>query len=308
MLKYIIISVFIVLFASCCIGQQFTDLYGDYLGQIAPGDTPLVFARGIISTDDLEHSPAVFSYDGNEVHWITIQPPNPNNKEWLSRALTMQRKNGRWTTPKLLKYDITAISADGQLGYFRSIENMDIWVVEKQSDNWVKPKCLNFVTNYPELKLAADPSVAQNGTLYFVSNAEGLGTQNHYGIYCSEFIKGEYTKPQLLPNKINLSPYLNWTPFIAPDEGYLIFSSNRKGEFGEGDLYISFLDRNTESWSEPVNMGEPINTSTQERLPGVSPDGKYLFFTRWTHDHNQDVFWVSAKIIDKLRETSNIEK
>ncbi|MBN1998521.1 hypothetical protein JW935_13265 [candidate division KSB1 bacterium] len=31
---------------------------------------------------------------------------------------------------------------------------------------------------------------------------------------------------------------------------------------------------------EPVNMGETINTTRQERLPGVSPDQKHLFFTR----------------------------
>ena len=55
-------------------------------------------------------------------------------------------------------------------------------------------------------------------------------------------------------------------------------------------------------------MGEPINTGAQERLPGVSPDGRYLFFTRWTPDHNQDVFWVSANIINRLRKQENIVK
>ena len=49
-------------------GQQFTDLYGDYLGQTPPGDTPAVFAPGIVSTSHLEHSPAIFSNDGNEVY------------------------------------------------------------------------------------------------------------------------------------------------------------------------------------------------------------------------------------------------
>jgi hypothetical protein len=55
-------------------------------------------------------------------------------------------------------------------------------------------------------------------------------------------------------------------------------------------------------------LGEPINTNTTERFPAVSPDGKYLFFTRWTPDHDEDVFWVSAKIIDRLREKSNMKK
>jgi hypothetical protein len=52
-------------------------------------------------------------------------------------------------------------------------------------------------------------------------------------------------------------------------------------------------------------MGELINTRTQERFPGLSPDGKYLFFTRgirWTPpDYDHDIFWVSAGIIEKLK-------
>ena len=56
-------------------------------------------------------------------------------------------------------------------------------------------------------------------------------------------------------------------------------------------------------------MGEPINTWAQETFPTVSPDGKYVFFTRWTNDKNDmDVYWVSAKIIDRLREENNVKK
>lgn len=288
--------------------HDFTDLYGDYLGQTPPGDTPMVFARGIVSTNDLEHSPAIFSTDGSEVYWVSVRLPGPDNSEALNRVMTMQRKNGRWTVPQVSPYNITALSSDGHFGYFRSLEDMDMWVVEKQNDNWVNPKCLNLVKKYPELKLAANPSIANSGTLYFVGNAEGLKTQNNYGIYRTEITKGEYIKPELLPRRINLPPFLNWTPFIASDESYLIFSSNRDGELGEGDLYISFHDISTNTWYDPINMGEPINTRAQERLPGVTPDGKYLFFTRWTPEHNQDVYWVSAKIINRLREQENILK
>ena len=61
-------------------------------------------------------------------------------------------------------------------------------------------------------------------------------------------------------NSINLSPYNNLFPFIAPDESYLIFTSDRKGNFGGGDLYISFHNIDTDTWTEPINMGAPINT------------------------------------------------
>ncbi len=286
---------------------EFTDLYGDYLGQTQPTDTPLVFAYDIISTVDLEHSPAIFTPDGNEVYWITARPPGLNNSDWLNRALTMQRKNNRWSVPINSPYFFNSISADGQKGLFWSHDKKDIFIVERQGDNWGDSKCLNILTRYPELQIAVDPSITNNGTIYFMSINEELGIQYNYGIYRIKLINGEYADPELLPHSINLPPFQNWTPFIAPDENYLIFSSNRDGQYGEGDLYISFHDNNTDMWSEPINMGETINTESQERLPGISPDGKYLFFTRYIPKRSDDVFWVSSKIIDILRE-KNIKK
>jgi ankyrin repeat protein len=282
--------------------HDFTGLYGDYLGQNPPGDTPVVFARDIVSTDDLEHSPAVFSPDGNEVYWFTARPPGPNDKDWLNRAMTMRRIGNRWTLPRVSPFNGPLMfSPDGRRGYFWSHDDKDIFVIERQDDDWSEPKGLKFMTKYPELGFAVDPSSAANGTLYFLCIAEGSGLRNNYAICRSRLANGEYGKPELLPRSINLPPFQSWTPFIAPDESYLIFSSDRSGQIGGGDLYISFHDIKADAWSEPVNMGVPVNTRTQERLPGVSPDGKYLFFTRDNPPHSQDVFWVSAAIIEKLK-------
>lgn len=127
------------------------------------------------------------------------------------------------------------------------------------------------------------------------------GPMNGDGIYRAEFINGEYTKPEPLPLSINKAGFLNWTPFIAADESYLLFSSNRKDPNNDGgDLYIS-LHLIDGSWTNPVNLGEAVNSPGQERFPMLSPDGKHLFFTRPTSEFHQDVFWVNAKIIDELR-------
>jgi Tol biopolymer transport system component len=53
-------------------------------------------------------------------------------------------------------------------------------------------------------------------------------------------------------------------------------------------------------------MGETINSKRMERFPSVSPDGKYFFFTQMTPGSNEDVYWVSSNIIDRLREKSLI--
>lgn len=321
MRKGLLIAILILLVISS-FGQQFTDLYGDYLGQTPPGDTPMVFARGIVSTDYQEHGAPSFSPDGNEVYWYSNRRPGPENKEWLSFTMTMRRENNRWSAPYVAPQKRFPIfSADGRKAYFSSARphsdtvqvippDLDIWFVERQGDDWSQPKYLNLVARYPELRWAGVGSVASNGTLYFMSYRLGQPDDNgnNLGIYRTELINGEYAKPELLPSCINLLPFLNWTPFIAPDESYLIFSSSRETPKADGgDLYVSFRQPDG-SWTNPVTLGKPINTDQQERFPRVSWDGKYLFFSRWTPDHDEDVFWVSSKIIDRLREKSNIKK
>ena len=284
---------------------DFHNLSGDYLGQPLPGATPEVFARGIVSTDDLEHSAPSFSPDGNEVLWTANRPPGPDNKEWFTYSLTMQRENGRWSALRVTPLDgMPRFSPDDRRVYFHSRE--DIWVVEKQGDQWSEPRCLGLISRFPELKAVYMPSVTITGTLYFVGPAPGL--KNDSGIYRTEFVNGEYTKPRLLPRNINLPPFQNSAPFIAPDESYLLFSSNRTGSLDDhGDLYISRRQADG-SWTEPVSLGEPVNSPVQEVFPGLSPDGKYLFFCRYTPGHNNDVYWVSAATIPALHPVTRLPK
>ena len=278
-------------------------LTGDYLGQTPPGATPRVFARGIVSTDDLEHSAPAFTPDGNEVFWRENRQPGPDNKEWLFFTLIMRRENGVWLAPYRAPFGgdgMVLFSADGQRVYFSQSRSTirDIWFAERKGNGWSEPKCLNFVSRWPELKSASVDSIARNGTLYFSGYAPGPFHDS--GIYRAKLVNGEYTKPELLPRNINLSPFLNWTPFIAPDESYLLFASTRTGSLGwRSDLYISFQNADG-SWTDPASLGAPINTDEQERLPAVSPDGKYLFFTRG-QGANHDVFWVRAASIPALR-------
>lgn len=287
--------------------QEFTDLKGDYLGQTPPGDTPVVFAPGIVSTDYAEHSAPAFSPDSYEVFWWMCRGPQSDNEKWIHTGMTMRRIGDRWTSPAVSPYDgVPVFSVDGKRLYFGSEgTGNDLCFVEKQGNNWSEPKNLGLIARMSELKSASCPSITHNGTLYFMGDPVGSGMYKDSRIYRAEIINGEYAKPELLPFCINLPSFWNFTPFIAPNESYLVFASNRHNQDDGGDLYISFHDIGTDTWSEPVNMGGAINTGAQERHPGLSPDGKYLFFTRctrWSPPHyDHDVFWVSAGIIGKLK-------
>lgn len=302
-----------LLFGFCLTGMQaqntkeFPVLKGDYLGQPLPGDIPVVFAPGIVSTDTtIEHGSPTFSPDGNEVFWQSNY--RQSGKETQIFGMTMKRVGKLWSAPKISKYNSGPVfSPDGNRLYYLPFgeengEKNGPHFVEKDGDHWSQPVCMNLIKHFPELKYAYNYSVTRDGTFYFLSYAEGLGSMNDFGIYRMEFNNGEYSKPELLPASINIGEgLLNWTPFIAPDESFLLFSSNRRSPKTDmGDIYISFRD-SEENWTNPVLLGNQINSDRQERFPSLSPDGKYLFFTRWVVRGNEDVMWVSAKIIDDLK-------
>ncbi|WP_206539217.1 hypothetical protein [Aquimarina megaterium] len=108
---------------------------------------------------------------------------------------------------------------------------------------------------------------------------------------------GKRQKPKLLGKEINTG---KWTahPFIAPDESYLIWDSEKDNGYGDSDLYISFRQQDG-SWGAAINMGDKINTSSWESGGYVTPDGKYFFFNK--ADSDGDIFWVDAQVIENLR-------
>jgi len=303
-MKKELLFIALILIVESSFGQKFTDLYGDYFGQTPPGDTPVVFAPGIISKNTLEHSAAIFSPDGNSVYWVSRE-----NQESRLNIWCMSRINNRWTKPGIFNPlgDSTHhfdpfLTADGERLYFGADNNgnNDIWFVEKQGVNWGNPQRLKSSINTSDGQCQV--SLTSDGTLYYLDHRT-INNNWTCDILKSRFKNGEYLSPDTLPESINSETSMDWTPFIATDDSYLLFSSQSGQNYG--DLYISFHDIKTDKWSEPINLGEQINTLTQETFPAISPDGKYLFFTRWTNEENDmDIYWVSSEFLDRLREKS----
>jgi hypothetical protein len=89
-------------------------------------------------------------------------------------------------------------------------------------------------------------------------------------------------------------PVKGMFPFIAPDESYIVLSARPPGRF-DADLFVSFR-RGEGAWTRPVSLGDAINSRDSEGNSFVTADGLFLFFSR-----KQEIYWVSAKIIDELR-------
>jgi hypothetical protein len=304
---------------NCTQQDDFPALKGAYLGQEPPGQKRSIFAPGIISTGYNEHC-VTFTPDGKEVFYRLLGPPH-------GVILTMREENGVWTQPQVAsfsgKYDgKCALSPDGNTiliscgsppsGEGSTLDYWTIWTIKRTMSGWEKPQ------NLPHLR-GAYPTMSNRGTIYFYARAEN----NKGDIYRSLLINGKYGQAQRVEEPISTEHWEN-DPFIAPDESYIIFQSDRPGTFGEGDLFISYRQKNGK-WSEPKNMGRGVNTKESgEACPNVSSDGKYFFFSSMCRTlpsysetpitleeklnvlnqpghGSEDVFWVDAKIIEELK-------
>jgi hypothetical protein len=302
-------------------------LKGPYLGQKPPGMQPEMFAPGIISSGYSECAIA-FTPDARELFlWLGENRP-------YCVILWMKEERNRWNPLQVFPYsgkyvDMKfSVSPDGTKFLFSSyrprgtsgepLDNLDIWFVERTDRGWGRPARFdsNINTDWHDYY----PSMASNGNLYFFSNREGgLGEDD---IYFSCHKNGDYETSQNIGPPIN-SRINEGDPFIAPNEGYLIFCSrDREGGFGNNDLYISFR-KESGTWTEPKNMGDSINTGAEEVCPFVTHDGKYFFFSsnrkkiqsypRAPLTYKQirqdlanpgngahDIYWVDATILETL--------
>ncbi len=292
----------IVFLLTHCTEQDDADLaMGEYLGQTPPGLIPEKFAPGLVSTEENELN-CVFTPDGSECFFAVWQAG-------VNTLMTIKKVNGQWTQRSVASFsgvysDVDPyISSDGKRLYFSSkrpvqgsgeSKDSDIWFVEKSSDNeWSNPTHLETLNS--EGKDDYYTSITQDGTVYY-SIFETHGSPGD--IYRSRLVDGAYTRPERLEYSIS-TDFNDHDPFTAPDESYLIFTSDRPGGFGGADLYISFK-KHDGTWTEPKNMGEKINSEAYDFTPMLSPDGQYLFFTK-NPGGNGDIYWVSSKIIDAYR-------
>lgn len=118
------------------------------------------------------------------------------------------------------------------------------------------------------------PTISADGnTMIFQADFD---QPKNYKIYAKQKVYGKWTKPVSLDN-VNSSS-ADGGCFITYDQNSLIFTSNRKGGQGNADLWIS--RRKGDEWSDPVNMGAPINSSLYEGFASLSPDGNTIFFVR----------------------------
>jgi Tol biopolymer transport system component len=278
--------------------SDFPVLSGPYLGQEPPGNTPKLFAPGVLSTEDANiHSTASFTPDGKELYFSRLI-----DKPYSIGVRCMKEIDGQWHPEEFVPFLESAfsphLSPDGSKLYCAT---SSIIVLNRLGTGWSEPTDLGPEINFQKRQDGA--SVTSDGTLYYTAM---FGERD--GIYFAKLQDSIYSAPAAFD--IGYEGRLaSGYPFVAPDESFVIFTSMMPGGMGMMDLYICFRLKD-KTWTKPINMGSEINTKDSESFPTVSPDGKYIFFNSNRRSEVRDnvpghfygnIYWVSAKILETLR-------
>jgi tetratricopeptide (TPR) repeat protein len=194
-----------------------------------------------------------------------------------------KKKQGFWNTPESMptntkNHDASiGLSPDGQELYsFKSTrkDRGDIYVSRLVGEKWSEPKKLgkNVNTEFWE----GSCSISADGQyLYFSS--ERPGGSGGRDIYVSKKLEtGEWGPALNLGTNIN-TPYNDDAPFIHPDGITVFFSSEGHNSIGGYDIFYSIKKDN--DWITPINMGYPLNTTSDDGFYVINAKGDKGYFS-----------------------------
>lgn len=267
--------------------DDFPILKGPYLGQTPPGLQAEPFAPGIISREGWELE-GVFAPGMKEFYFTT----GYNEKYQRPTVIGFRQEGNIWK--KYLEFE-----RDGEIVFSPDGKRMHMaeGYKDREGEAWSERKSLGPMFEGDDW-----------GIMRLSASAKGTYVFDDYKsddvIRISRLVNGERQEPEAMSAVVNTG---KWTahPFIAPDESYLIWDSEREEGFGGSDLYISFKQKDG-SWGRAINMGDTVNTDKWDAYASVTPDGKYILFNRRIDDGSSDnldidIYWVDAGIIETLR-------
>ena len=184
------------------------------------------------------------------------------------------------------------LSPDGKTLYFsrkNHPENIggtkdkeDIWYSELDSTGqWSLAKNLGPPLNNDEPNfINSIQSVTPDGrtAVMLLGNKYRDKGKMQAGVSISSNIEGTWSKPVPLniTNDYNFNEKANY--FLTNNRRTLLMAVEREDSYGERDLYVSFM-QNDSVWSEPMNLGDVINSANDESAPFLAADDQTLYFS-----------------------------
>jgi len=173
--------------------------------------------------------------------------------------------------------NIEAVNEDGKLFMFSKEKGGDLFYSETRNDTWLLP--VEFDSKISNTHLESHFFINEHeDRIIFASDKE----QRKKGLDLYQSFKdvktGDWTKPRPFAGIIN-SEMDEDSPYLTADEHTLYFSSNGHGSIGGYDIFKTELDPTTLEWSEPENVGFPINSPDDDIHFKMNDDQKSGYFS-----------------------------
>ncbi len=228
-------------------------------------DAKMLLAEIIRTAGDSKNASIIY----DEV--VQINPNFPLSYYYLA-IISFQQKN----------YDAVIRNADTYLklsDFYRKKEEVNKL---KASALFAKTAIVNPVQFNP-VNLGAQINTSENeyfpgitaddNTLIFTRLTDG----NNEDFFISKKHNSNWLPAQNIGEPINTDRN-EGTVSLSSDGQYIFYTAcNKQGGFGSCDIYLSRLDG--DSWTNPTNLGYPVNSSSWESQPSVSFDGKTVYFS-----------------------------
>ena len=231
--------------------------------------TPELFAPGVISSPANDGSPT-FTPDGNTLYFTR------SAARW-SVILESHRVKGTWSEPEVASFSgewpdsSPALAPDGSYIVFVSLRKQaQLYRSNRTKTGWSKPEKLPAEVNIgPSIW---KPSVAADGTLYFVS----IDTKGGKRLYAAPRKGDGYATAQPLPFSDGTTGDVD--PEIMPDGSLLVFcSSGRVKDDPRDHLYI--VRRTATGWGDVQPVHYAGDGPSIDDEPHLSPDHKTIYFS-----------------------------
>lgn len=110
-----------------------------------------------------------------------------------------------------------------------------------------------------------------------------LGDKRNYQLYRAKdpLKRGQWLEEEKI--HISSSKYSIENPYLSEDGKTLFYASDMPGGFGGYDLYTSKIQEDGRV-GKPVNLGNGVNTSNDEKTPYIDDKNKYLYFASSGHN------------------------
>lgn len=253
------------------LGEPINSEYSDYNPAItADGNTMFFTSKRDYVTSGFSNEGIINPTDGKHFENVFVSYRNVHS--------------GKWGKPEIMSFckpnsnqASISTSPDGQF-LFIKMEAKDVanlYLCERDDEKYSDP--ILMVENINSKSWETGATISADGErFYFVSDRpEGFGGGD---IYRSKRLpNGEWGMPTNLGSSIN-TEYDEICPFIHPDGKTLFFSSNNKESMGGFDFFKSTRQSDT-IWSEPVNLGYPLNTVDHDVSFSTMADGKTGYFS-----------------------------